>query len=119
MKFIELTIIAEINQKALVNMDLVQVVLDCIDHSILSYSKNDGTLSVKETPQEILMLIDGNEKQGSGWIENTGVQPCADDRMVFVMFADDSVLKGTADNWEWKKGGEYSVSKYKFESGVK
>lgn len=113
MRFIELTIIAEINQKALVNMDLVHVVLDCGDHSILSYSKNDGTLSVKETPKQIADLINGNQK--SEWIENTGVQPCADDRMVFVMFADGSVLKGTADHWEWEKGGEYSVSKYKFD----
>lgn len=101
MKFIELTVIAEINQKALVNMDLVQCVLDCGDHSILGYGSNDGTLSVKETPKQIADFINGNQKE-SGWIENKlGEMPCDPNEIVAVVI-EDEYEAGRACNFNWK-----------------
>jgi len=71
-----------------------------------------NNIQVKETIDEIIAKLEGNKKDS--WIENTGVQPCANNRLVAVLFADGEVLEGEADNWVWEKGDNISVVKYKF-----
>lgn len=47
-------------------------------------------------------------------LKTQGVQPCTENRLVTVLFADGEVLNGEAGNWKWEKGTEVSVVKYKF-----
>ena len=113
MKFIKLSSIHENEIIAIEVKNFNHIVMEQQSEKTVIDMGKLRSFSVKETIDEIIAKLENNESDD--WIENTGVQPCADDRMVFVMFADGSVLKGTADHWEWEKGGEYSVSKYKFD----
>jgi len=113
MKFIELTG-RQLGKLILLNVDNFVSVNENSGGFTTVYCVNDREIQVRETPREIADLIKGIEKPESEWIENTGHQPCANNRLVAVLFADGEVLEGEADNWKWEKGNDISVVKYKF-----
>lgn len=114
MKFIELTG-RQLGTLLLLNVDAVVSVHENAGGFTSVYCVDNHKIQVRETPREIADLINGVENPESEWIENTGVQPCADNELVTVLFADGEVLEGEADNWVWEKGDDsISIVKYKF-----
>lgn len=111
MKFIELTG-RQLGKLILLNIDHFMSVNENAGGFTAIHCVDNHRIEVLETAREIADLINGTQK--SEWIENTGVQPCADNRVVTVLFADGVVLEGAAGDWTWKKGDDISVVKYKF-----
>lgn len=90
---------------------LKDAILDRVDdYTVIVFDRR--TMKVRETIDEIIAKLEGNGNDG--WIENTGRQPCADHRLIAVLFADGKVSEGEAFLWTWEIGTEFSVIKYKF-----
>jgi len=111
MSWIKLTGHRNGNESAVRCEKLKDAILDRVNDSTLIVFDH-RTMKVRETINEIIAKLEGNGNDG--WIENTGHQPCADNRLVTVLFADGEVLEGEAFLWTWGKGDNISVVKYKF-----
>lgn len=111
MKFIELTLTGIAKKKVFLNPSTIGSFVCQGDFTGIGLT-HGATMSVQETPEQVMQLINGNQKE-SGWVKHTGdTIPFSENKFVLIELESGVITFGDAISFNWKRNDKINNIEY-------